>query len=198
MGAKATFDPVTRIIKLTEAPSLVDGEMKVFLDVQIDLYGDMKEDWVSTESLRRLRVPIRSAGGDALPGSDSLGDTYFLRDDWDVELYDASHVIAVNGNFFKENGKSPFIAPSGGVFNTFLTSTVSNLVYNTVTETAVSGLTAQESAAVLLSAALHEADEFFNKTTGLLHYYARGTTTDLIPPKTVTGATAPGDASALE
>ena len=45
---------------------------------------------------------------------------------------------------------------------------------------------------------LMEADHFFDESTGLLHYYRRGTTVDLIPPKTVTGTTQPSDASILE
>lgn len=45
---------------------------------------------------------------------------------------------------------------------------------------------------------LMEADHFYDQSTGLLHYYKRGTTEDLIPPKTVTGTTQPVDASLLE
>jgi hypothetical protein len=45
---------------------------------------------------------------------------------------------------------------------------------------------------------LMEADQFFDKSTGLLHYYRRGTTVDLIPPKQVTGELVPNDVSLLE
>lgn len=38
-----------------------------------------------------------------------------------------------------------------------------------------------------LAKALLEADHFFDKTGGLLHYYYKGTTTDIIPAKTVSG-----------
>jgi hypothetical protein len=38
---------------------------------------------------------------------------------------------------------------------------------------------------VLLSKELLEADQVFDQSAGLLHYYRKGTTTDLIPPKTV-------------
>jgi hypothetical protein len=61
-----------------------------------------------------------------------------------------------------------------------------------------SGLTAGESAQLQLTTDLMQADEFFDKSTGLLHYYIKGTTTDIIPPKNVTGETATGDVSALE
>lgn len=65
------------------------------------------------------------------------------------------------------------------------------------TET-TSGLTTQESARLEFIEKLLQADEFYDKSTGLLHYYERGTTIDIIVPKTVTGATAIGDVSALE
>lgn len=38
---------------------------------------------------------------------------------------------------------------------------------------------------VLLTKELLEADQVFDQSAGLLHYYRKGTTTDLIPPKTV-------------
>lgn len=40
---------------------------------------------------------------------------------------------------------------------------------------------------IQISKALLEADHFFDKTGGLLHYYYRNTTTDIIPAKTVSG-----------
>lgn len=56
-----------------------------------------------------------------------------------------------------------------------------------VIEKGTSGLTASEAADLQLTRQLHEADTFFDKDTGLLHFYQRGTTTDLIPPKQVAG-----------
>ncbi len=67
-----------------------------------------------------------------------------------------------------------------------------------VRESGVSGLTAQESADLTLMRELMEADEFFDVSEGLLHYYRKGTTTDLIPAKTVAGFTATSDTSATE
>jgi hypothetical protein len=51
---------------------------------------------------------------------------------------------------------------------------------------------------VILARELLEADQFFDKSTGLLHYYRRGTTVDLIAPKNVTGELVPNDVSLLE
>lgn len=60
MGAKVTFNEVTKIIEIDEAPD-VDGE--VFIDVKTDLYSDGKEDWVANENLRKFQFPISAVGG---------------------------------------------------------------------------------------------------------------------------------------
>lgn len=67
-----------------------------------------------------------------------------------------------------------------------------------IVETGISGLTAAESAALLLVSELLESDQFYDKNTDLMHYYRKGTTTDLIPPKGVTGAITTGDVSLIE
>jgi hypothetical protein len=65
-------------------------------------------------------------------------------------------------------------------------------------ETGISGLTGSESTALLLIGELEEADHFFDESAGLLHYYRKGTTTDLITPKTVVGQTSPDDVTITE
>ena len=67
MGSKVTFDPTTRIIQVDQAP--VDGVVN--LDVKVDLYSDGKEDWVSEANLITYPYPIRSVGGDPLPGEEN-------------------------------------------------------------------------------------------------------------------------------
>jgi len=128
MGAKATFNATTRIIKLTEAP---DGDGIVNLDVQVDLYGDQKEDWLSTPALRKVRPPFSALGGNPTP-TGFLGDTYFLRSDWKIEPYDADQRLIVTGNLYSIDGTSPYIKPTGGTYSVFLEATVSNLVDSTV------------------------------------------------------------------
>ncbi|RLA58261.1 MAG: hypothetical protein DRQ89_15575 [Epsilonproteobacteria bacterium] len=133
MGAKVTFDAVTRIIQVTQVPVLENGDWVIDIDVQIDLYSDGKEDWVADETLRKLQFPIRAVGGDPLPGSKVLGDTYFIRSDWKIAPYEASHRLRVNGNFYSEDGTSPFNTTLGS-YNIFLEQTVSSLVDSTVAQ----------------------------------------------------------------
>lgn len=51
---------------------------------------------------------------------------------------------------------------------------------------------------MVLARDLMQADQFFDKSAGLLHYYFRGTTTDIIPPKTVAGEQVATDVTLVE
>lgn len=131
MGNKVTFDPVTKIIQVDEAPVLVDGDWVVNLDIKVDLFSDGKEDWLADPTLSKLIFPLRSVGGDPLPGSKSLGSTFFLDSNWKIRPYEASHVFAVNGNFYSEDGTSPY-TQTVGTYNVMLINAVSSLVDSTV------------------------------------------------------------------
>lgn len=124
MGAKVTFDPLTRIITVTQAPD-VNGD--IFLDVKVDLYSDGKEDWVANENLRRLAFPVVSVGGNPLPGAKSLGATFFLASDWKIKPYEASHRLTVNGNLYSVDGGDPFI-DTVGTYTVRIMQQVSSLV----------------------------------------------------------------------
>jgi hypothetical protein len=122
MAVHVDYDTDLRIIYVTTAP--VDD--LVTIDVQIDLYSDMKEDWRSTPALNKFVLPIRSVGGDALPGSKTLGDTYFLADDWKIRPYEADHKLALNGNLFAEDGTSVTVTTIGS-YQVLVEMFVSNL-----------------------------------------------------------------------
>ena len=131
MGLKATFDPLTRIITVTSAPVLENGEWVIDFDVKTDLYSDGKEDWVTTEQLRRLKFPVRSVGGDALVGGKALGATFFLESSWKIKPFEANHVLRVNGNMYSEDGTSPYTTTTGS-YNIQIIQSVSSLVDSTV------------------------------------------------------------------
>lgn len=133
MGAKVSFDPVNKIINVTQAPALIGGEQVVELNVKIDLYSDGKEDWITDASLQKLDFPLRAVGGDPLPGSKSLGSTFFIAPPWRIRPYEASHILRVNGNMYMEDGTSPF-TQTLGTYNVMVESTVSNLVDSTVAQ----------------------------------------------------------------
>lgn len=131
MGQKVTFDTYNKIIQIDVAPVLINGEWVIELDVKIDIYSDGKEDWVTSELLRRRTFPIKAVGGNPLPGSKELGSSFFLASDWKIQPYPTNHIFRVNGNLYSEDGTSPF-TPASGSFNVFLEQQVSSLVDSTV------------------------------------------------------------------
>jgi hypothetical protein len=110
MGAKATFDSLTRVITLTEAP---DENGDVTVDVQVDLYSDGKEDWRQNESLRRLVFPIKAVGGVSKPGGKKQGTSYFIRSDWKIQPYSADHRLIIEGDLSSEDGSDPVLTCPG-------------------------------------------------------------------------------------
>lgn len=122
MAVKVDYDTDKRIIYVTLAPT--DGVVN--LDVQTDLYSDIKEDWRSNATLNKFMMPISSVGGNPLPGSKTLGDTYFLETPWKIRPYEADHKLAINGNLFARDGSSVMV-PTIGNYNVLVEMFVSNL-----------------------------------------------------------------------
>ncbi len=127
MAAKVTFDAINKIIQVTIAP--VGGV--VTLDVKIDIYSDGKEDWLASSVLSKRKFPVRAVGGDALPGSKTLGSTFFLLYGWKIRPYESSHTLYINGNLYSEDGSSPYTS-TVGTFNIAIVSSVSSLVDSTI------------------------------------------------------------------
>jgi hypothetical protein len=104
-----------------------------------------------------------------------VGDTYRI---WNIEqcVISGGNLVAVD----------ELAAVLNEVFPTFGTQIIVEKASGT---TAISQLTLED---------LLEADQVFDQSAGLLHYYRRGTTIDLIPPKTVTGTQVGQDSSLVE
>ena len=135
MGQKVTFYPTSKIIQVTSTPVIDNNEWVVDIDVKIDLYSDGKEDWKSDPTLNKLKFPIRAVGGDALPGSKSLGSTFFLESGWKIKPYAFSHTMRVNGNLYSEDGTSPYTTVDGA-YTVQIIQSVSSLVDSTVQQLA--------------------------------------------------------------
>ncbi len=110
---KVTFDPATKLISVNV------GETEI--DVQRDLYSASKE-WLLVQNNFRYRPPMRTTGGDPVPGGSPLGRTFFLTNGWRILI---DHGVVFDGNLYSDNFPSPFInAPGVQIVN----SKVSNLV----------------------------------------------------------------------
>jgi hypothetical protein len=138
MGLKATFDAASRTIQLIEAP---DANGDVSISVKQDLYSDGKEDWVASELLRKMEFPIRTTGGDSIPGQKFTGDYYFLRSDWKIKPFESDQRLAMVGNLFSEDGTDTVLATIGA-YSAKVVFEVSPL---TQTVSAGSGLSPEQS-----------------------------------------------------
>lgn len=109
----------------------------------------------------------------------------FLPDtDWSVLLQGSNNNLAdIDNGILNKNSVLPIPNNTAGLI---------------VFESGVSGLTPQESAMMLHMRNMLDADHFYNYNTGMVHWFFRGTTTDIIPPKAVVGTTAPGNVSTTE
>jgi hypothetical protein len=186
------FDGATKVITLD---TLISGLLSV--SVQEDIYSDWKV-WAATSDNLKWAQAFETIGGDPLGGTQSVAPYYFLRNDlgWRIKGEEADGIYTLEGNLFPRDPNLPLIIPTTGGYTQLINIQTSSSAIQV--ETGVSGLTASEAADLLLSRELMEADQYFDKVGGLLHYYRRGTTVDLITPKAVTGEQTPTDVSLAE
>lgn len=126
MGEKVTFNEITKIIEIDEAP---DGNGDINLDVKVDLYSDGKEDWVANENLRKFQFPIRVTGGDLLPGAKALGGAFFLKNDWYIRPYNADHRLLVSGGDLYHDDGTDFYLNTVGAYTVRIIQEVSALIF---------------------------------------------------------------------
>lgn len=179
-------DEVTKIISIPKADlTLVSG---ITYTHDTDAFRLELRNWESSEA-GSWRSITHSHNQDVTIGGVILIDVIEIINGYTITYEDGQYRVILQGS-------NNNILDVANVNQVSISPT--NSAGNIITETGVSGLTASESAALVLVGQLAEADEFFDQSTGLLHYYLKGTTTDIIPPKTVTGATVTDDVSALE
>lgn len=100
-----------KIIYVTLAP--VDG--KVTLNAQVDIYSDMKEDWLTNPTLNKLKFPLLPVGGNITDPPDKISPFYFLKDGWRMRPYEADHTIYITeGYLLVDGGGDPWLKTIGG------------------------------------------------------------------------------------
>lgn len=181
----ATSYPNKGLIIGDSAP--VDGVVSI--EATRDLYSAAKRAWQTDNALNRLEFPFTVIGGNILPSGASVPTFYILSDKWKLRPYESDHTWLIDGNLFPETG-SLTVATVGGF-------TVTPLLVTNVGPQAVP-LTLEQDNKLTLATELMEADHFYDHANGLLHYYRRGTTVDLVPPKTVSGTAVTNSTSLQE
>jgi len=111
VSAFITIDADARIFDITKVP--VGGLSS--LDAQVDIYSDLKEDWVATGSLQGLKFPFRSFGDPKTPTSD-IGPYIFMDNTlgWRIRPYDDDHELTIIGNLVAEDTTLPLFLPRVG------------------------------------------------------------------------------------
>lgn len=105
---------------------IVINEGVTELDVKQDIYSNWKE-WMQVRDNAKYLPAIRTTGGDAVPNNQFTGDTYFLINDWQIEV---NQLVKVTGILYHDNAQlEPFIVNAGGG----VISTVSNLAQSVET-----------------------------------------------------------------
>ena len=112
---KFTVDPPSKEVRIN--PGVTD------LDVKTDLYGPLKE-WFQLRGYSRYEFPIRTTGGDPLPGNQFLGDVYFMINGYRV-VYSPTEV-RITGVLNSDDFESPWI--SSVADSIVFPATISNLV----------------------------------------------------------------------
>lgn len=136
MGAKVTFNATTKEIVVTATP---DGNGKITLDAQVDLYSDAKEDWLSDSALNKHRFPFRDTfGGQDLGGGLQAGAYYFLDNTsgWRIAPHEGDHELIINGNLYGVDPDTPVVNPTTGGHTVLLRLNTSQLTQLVTVETA--------------------------------------------------------------
>lgn len=111
MAAKITYDT-------TSTPKLIrvnDGITE--LDVQIDLYSDAKEDWISDSYLAGFEFPFTTVGGEPLTATKSKGPAFFMSSGWRIKPFEGDHELQINGDLFSASvPPTPLNTATSGAF----------------------------------------------------------------------------------
>lgn len=154
----------------------------------VDVYSRWK-DWIKlSDNAKFIPAFDLSVGGNPTVPPESLDGYFFLNnfDGWRIKPPEQTGEYLLNGNLFGNDATLPLFIATTGSFNAFVRQLFSARAL--VAEVGTSGLTSAEAAQLNLAVELMESDQFFDINTGLLHYYRRGTTIDIIPAKAVAGA----------
>lgn len=87
----------------------------VDVDVQVDLYSDAKEHWLTTTD-NKFNFPFRTVAGDPIAAGKLFGDGYFLTNGWKIRPDEVDHELLIDGNLFLDEGETPglFVPTVGG------------------------------------------------------------------------------------
>ena len=116
MAQKLTYDTTNKLFILNAGV--------VSLDAKVDLYSDVKEDWLSDSSLTKFKFPMQAIGGQSIGGGQTISPYITLLYGWKIRPQEANHTLVIVGNIITSDASSPFV-PTVGAFNAVIYSQVS-------------------------------------------------------------------------
>ena len=137
MATKVIFDTTNKLI--------ICNTGVTNLDVKVDLYSDMKEDWRNNSELNKFRFPVRVIGGDDTVPPEVAPLFAYLRYGWRLRPQEAQHTLRLkNGTLLvDEDPNVDPVVPTVGDYNVMVRDVVP--IRGTQLETGISGLTEEES-----------------------------------------------------
>lgn len=111
MATHLDYDMVNRVVYVTTAPTA--GELT--LDVQVDIYSDMKEDWKNDANLGKFKFPLEEpVGGNVLTATKKISPYYFVKYGWSFRPYEQDHSLFLqNAALVLVGGGNPWIPTVG-------------------------------------------------------------------------------------
>jgi hypothetical protein len=172
MAAKVTVDPVNKLI--------VAKAGVTELDVQVDLYSDLKEDWLANASGELgFDFPFyQSVGGNFLATGKNLDGYYFLKSGWRIRPDEDDHELLVSGNLY--SGEEPAEPLTTTTLGDYTVMVVLNRAFDAIKVTAGSGLDAAQDARLILIERLLRNRSVTDPVTGLQTFYADDDVTPLV------------------
>jgi len=148
---KATIDGANKTFILDQVAPDVNGQVNI--DVVVDLFSDAKEVWFSSTELQGLIFPFDQDGGRQLKTGLRNGKYAFFKNDlgWRIRPYEGNHELVLDGNIFGTDENTTIWENTVGSFN--VQTRLSTSGESKLLETGTSGLTPQESAAIVSIAA---------------------------------------------
>ncbi len=144
MSYDLDYDTSNRVVYITTAPT--GGNLS--LSVPDDVYSVAKYDWKNTSALNKFKFPFAfPVGGNIITPGKLLAPYVYIRYGWKMRPYEADHALYLtDGSLVDPTGADPWLPTIGNY-----TVNVRDVIPSDARtlETGVSGLTAQESQALL-------------------------------------------------
>lgn len=136
-------------------------------DATLDIYSPWKE-WAQLDQNLGFPRAFDTTGGDPTTATQNISPFYFLRNDlgWRIQAPEVEGQVTVEGDLFPRDPEVIAFTPSTGTFNTIIRLLVSSK--SLTNQIPVSGLTAAESAALLLIQKLLRNRMHTDPDTGIL------------------------------